>query len=91
MPSFGRLIVFIETCTNEPELPMLPLEPSMMRVVLLFLLCLNVMLLFSCQATSPGDVESRLAAEAKKMKIGVAFNLAGYRRTSPHLASCYPA
>ena len=42
----------------------------MMRVFLLFLLFLNVMLLFSCQATSPGDVESRLAAEAKKMKIG---------------------
>jgi hypothetical protein len=41
----------------------------MMRVFLLVALFLNLMLLFSFQATSLGDVESRLAAEAKKMKI----------------------
>jgi mono/diheme cytochrome c family protein len=56
---------------NEPQVPTLPLERIiLMRVFLLFLLSLSVMLLFSCQATSPGDVESRMAAEAKKMKIG---------------------
>jgi mono/diheme cytochrome c family protein len=56
---------------NEPQAPTLPLgRIILMRVFLLFLLSLSVMLLFSCQATSPGDVESRMAAEAKKMKIG---------------------
>jgi hypothetical protein len=71
VPSSGRLIVFIEACMNEPQVPTLPLERIiLMRVFLLFLLSLSVMLLFSCQATSPGDVESRMAAEAKKMKIG---------------------
>ena len=52
---------------NEPQVPTLPLERIiLMRVFLLFLLSLSVMLLFSCQATSPGDVESRLAAEANE-------------------------
>ena len=31
---------------------------------------LTLMFLSSCRATVPGDVETRLAAEAKKMKIG---------------------
>jgi mono/diheme cytochrome c family protein len=48
----------------------MPLEPSITRVFLFFLLSLGVMLLFSCQATSPSDVEKRMAAEAKKLKIG---------------------
>lgn len=45
-------------------------EASGIRVLCLLLICLAVMLLPSCRASSPGDVESRLAAEAKKMKIG---------------------
>src|SRR5215469_7451075 len=43
---------------------------SLMRVCLFFLLYLSVMFLPSCRATAPGDVETKLAAEAKKMKIG---------------------
>ena len=43
---------------------------SSIRQLLFLLLYLVVMLLSSCQATAPGDVETRLAAEAKKMKIG---------------------
>lgn len=35
-----------------------------------FLVYLALMLLSSCQATAPGDVETRMAAEAKKLKIG---------------------
>lgn len=36
------------------------------RMFLFFLMYLGVMLLSSFQATAPGDVEARLAAEAKK-------------------------
>jgi mono/diheme cytochrome c family protein len=43
---------------------------SLSTVFVLFLLYLTLMFLSSCQATAPGDVETRLAAEAKKMKIG---------------------
>lgn len=39
-------------------------------MVVLVLLYLIVSFLSSCRATAPGDVETRLAAEAKKMKIG---------------------
>jgi len=42
----------------------------MLRVFFSILLSLSLISLFSCQATSPGDVESRMAAEAKKLKIG---------------------
>ena len=45
-------------------------EQRATRMFLFFLMYLGVMLLSSCQATAPGDVEARLAAEAKKMKIG---------------------
>ena len=43
---------------------------SLIRVFLFFLFCPIVMSLLSCQVATPGDVESRLAAEAKMMKIG---------------------
>jgi len=43
---------------------------SRVRLILLLLPYFFVMLLCSCQATAPGDVETKLAAEAKKMKIG---------------------
>jgi mono/diheme cytochrome c family protein len=43
---------------------------GLISAVLFLLLYLAVMLLSSCQATAPGDVETKLAAEAKKMKIG---------------------
>ena len=49
---------------------MILLERNAMRTVLLFSLYLGAMFLTSCQATAPGDAETRLAAEVKKMKIG---------------------
>lgn len=43
---------------------------TMSKTLVLFLLFVSAMLLSSCRANSPGDMETRLAAEVKKMKIG---------------------
>jgi mono/diheme cytochrome c family protein len=63
------LVCFVEIRVKS-QTPRAPVGAKNMRLFLLFLMSVSVMSLLSCQATSPGDVESRMAAEAKKLKVG---------------------
>jgi len=69
-PRWGRLLSFFGHERMKTKLQRSDGTRSFIRICLFFLPYLTVMFLSSCQATAPGDVETKLAAEAKKMKIG---------------------